>query len=1014
MQLRSDPSRRGFSTGKTRASGTRSYVQVEFGRNDRQYVDVFDLDAVDVTSDDIEDILAARRFGKIGDLSRLLTYRKISSRLSNIFYAMQASRTDFYAYQFKPVYKYIESLRGRLLIADEVGLGKTIEAGLIWLEARARADARRLLVVCPSTLREKWRSELRNRFGVDGTILDAKGFLSHLADFERERTSFECADICSIQSLRSDKVRDALAKFEETGLSFDMVVIDEAHHLRNSKTQSHKLGRQLSEVTEAFLLLTATPVHLKSEDLFRLLSLIEPDEFLDPGGFERRLIANEPIISALNALRRIPADTASAVRFLDEASTSTWFRNNPVLDATRKSVWSLDPRNPEELVGAQSAVESLNLLGSFVTRTRKREVEECRVVRDPQTVNVVFSDIENRFYWAVTNAVRQRMRDFDGTAMAAFTLIMPQRQIASSIPAMVEHYRSDPDDASLDEEILAEDLDELFDDSGIPIEGRSALNTTIREILSEWDDTTPDSKYAALIDALRELLRVERDVKIVIFSYFRKTLAYLQEQLRRDGIGSVVIHGGVPYEDRDGVVRQFAERQEIHVLLSSEVGSEGIDLQFARVVVNYDLPWNPMKVEQRIGRLDRLGQRADKISIVNLAVAGTIEERILERLYTRIGIFERSLGDLEAILGSQIQNLALDLLRGELSPEQQSDRITQTERAIEERRRSEIQLEDNSGVFVGTSDFILERINDARRLGRWITPVEVKGFVSDYFEQFYRGTRLSWDDPSPGLVRISLSSNARNELAAFCRRNPAFGVTVLDRPLSEPQVLAFEAAAQTHDRVELLSHFHPLLRWMVSDYDGRENPFHPVSAVEVRSTTIPAGLYVFAIEKWTFDGRGTSERIAYAAVPLGEASDCEESFSAESLVQEILKSGKTWQHADVGTGEQGLRDAWHRCSVLLAAQRQRAFHEFAVRSEAEGQRRRANLESFGARKRASLEQAIATSLFRNAPERQIRGFRTRLENHEIKLRQKLKEVDMAVAVRESFEELAGGICRVYR
>ena len=151
----SNPGCRGITTGNIRRSGTRTYIEIETEINNRTFIEADDLELLDIGISPSKMILS-KKFGNLGDLSRILTFHKISSDLSNVFYAMQASRTDFYAYQFKPVYKFIESLNGRLLITDEVGLGKTIEAGLIWTELRARTDARRLLIVCPSMLLDKW------------------------------------------------------------------------------------------------------------------------------------------------------------------------------------------------------------------------------------------------------------------------------------------------------------------------------------------------------------------------------------------------------------------------------------------------------------------------------------------------------------------------------------------------------------------------------------------------------------------------------------------------------------------------------------------------------------------------------------------------------------------------------------------------------------------------------------------------------------------------------------------
>lgn len=291
-----NPSSRGVTTGRTRQSGTTLHVQVEFGVNDKRYLPLDQLEPLVSSPEGVEDLLESLKFGKVGDLARILTFHKISSNISNVFYAMQASRTDFYSYQFKPVYKYIESPNGRILIADEVGLGKTIEAGLIWQETKARQpEARRLLIICPSMLREKWKKELREKFDTRAEIYDAKGFLELLEDFKREGQTFQCAAVCTINTVRQERVREMLEELSDAH-RFDLVIIDEVHHLRNVSTKSHQAGRVLSDATEAMILLTATPIHLGNEDLYRLLQLLDADEFSDFEIFRRRIEENEPLI----------------------------------------------------------------------------------------------------------------------------------------------------------------------------------------------------------------------------------------------------------------------------------------------------------------------------------------------------------------------------------------------------------------------------------------------------------------------------------------------------------------------------------------------------------------------------------------------------------------------------------------------------------------------------------------------------------------------------------------------
>lgn len=1016
VQRRSNPAQRGITTGNVQNRGTRTYIQVETAPHERTYIESDDLEPVIVMTGGQGELLESLRFGRLGDLSKVLTYHKISSNLSNVFYAMQASRTDFFAYQFKPVYKFIESTNGRILITDEVGLGKTVEAGLIWLEARARTDARRLLVVCPSMLREKWKQELRFRFNVPAEVYDSRGFISLLEDFGREGDNFKCAAVCSLQSARQSSVQEALRKFENTPYRFDLVVIDEAHHLRNVDTQSHRVGALLSDLTEALVLLTATPIHLKNEDLFRLLSLLDADEFSNQSVFENRLAANEPVIRAQNSLRRVPADTRTASESVGSLARSPWFENSPLVPLALSRLDGLDPEDHVGLVEAGRIVENLNLFGTTISRTRKREVQEWRVLREPRVLKVVFNQQELDFYEAVTDAVRARVHTASGNSLAAFTLMMPQRQMASCIPAMVEYYRdSSWGRREADEDLLDEFGLESERDEGIAAD--AGLSPTLDALIAGWRGNLPDSKFDALRGALQEHFEDDPVSKVIIFSYFKRTLSYLQRRLAEAGIRSVVIHGDVPMEERQVLIEEFKTQPETQVLLSSEVGSEGIDLQFCRVMVNYDLPWNPMKVEQRIGRIDRLGQKAEVISVINFSVHGTIEEKILGRLYDRIGIFERSLGDLEPILGGEIQELTVDLLSQRLTPEQVESRIAQTQRAIETRRLQESELEDQSSVFFGSSDYILEQIGQARKLGRWITPEDLISFVTDFFASAYRGTRINRNRPRPGLITISLSNDARNELAHFCRMNPSESITALSRPGSESVVLAYSSeASQGHPQLEFLSHFHPLVRWIIHCHRQSTDPFFPTAAVEVKSGVVPPGEYLCAIEFWTFHATRKEVQIAYALAPLGDAAADQpiSSDAAELLIRDILDQGKNWEHAEHTVSQEGVRAAWNACTDKLEAEREAAFDIFRQKTLAASQRRRTHLQNFLARKEETFRRAVSTLRERGAPASQIKAFQTQAVNLRESITDKIRLAERESTVSDEFKEVAGVVCRVRR
>lgn len=1012
VQQISNPARRGVTTGQVRRAGTRIYVEIEIGPNHRVFVESDDLEAIQTGMASPGDLITSLRFGSHGDLARILTYHKISSDLSNVFYAMQASRTNFYAYQFKPVYKFIESLNGRLLITDEVGLGKTVEAGLIWMEMRARTDAKRLLIVCPSMLQEKWKKELRERFNVKAQIYDSTAFKQLIEDFLRDGSNFQCAAICSLQSIRQDGVQDALDDLEEKQHRFDMVVIDEAHHLRNIGTKSHQVGRRLSDLTEAMVMLTATPIHLRNEDLFRLLSILDADEFNQQDLFECRLKQNAPVITAQNAIRSSPVNVNIASDAIGSLQDSSWFKENPLVPLTAKKLSELNVNDPNALVEIGRLIENLNLFGSIISRTRKREVQEWRVIRKPVVYSVEFDKKEAEFYHAVTDAVREAVSQWNGGAVASFALMMPQRQMASSIPAMIEHYvgirfsNAPPEDDWLTE------FGFLGDEESIDSAKNSHLSNIIKSLVSKWRPQNPDSKFNALSRAIQDSLAQNRQTKIIVFSFFKKTLEYLQRRLSSKGIKTSVIHGDIPMDDRSSLLEEFKQSNEINVLLSSEVGSEGIDLQFCNVLVNYDLPWNPMKVEQRIGRLDRLGQRSDSITIINFAVKGTIEERILSRLYDRIGIFQSSIGDLEPILGEIVQELTRDLLSHKLTPKQIEDRIDQTQRAIAEKRQLENQLVEQSAVFFGSSDYILEQIGQARKLGRWITPEDLKSFVNDFFDSNYTGTIIHWDHPETGLLTINLPNDARNDLADFCRRQTPVLMTGLIQPIRDGCLLTFRnEAAQTHNHREMLIHSHPLIQWIVACHERNPRAFFPTAAVMLNSDKLPQGTYLLAVEFWEFQGLRKEVQMAATISALGELPVKPE-LSPEEIIQEILNKGETRQFAQLAFKSDELMRAWERCVTRLGEKREKAFEIFTQKNIATYQRQYSNLTSYRDRKTQEWENRINTLRLRSGKTGQIRGFEAALQRHLEECRSRLDKLEQGSRTRCEFKEIVGILCEV--
>jgi SNF2 family DNA or RNA helicase len=314
---------------------------------------------------------------------------------------------------------------------------------------------------------------------------------------------------------------------------------------------------------------------------------------------------------------------------------------------------SAEPSDRRALVDLQRDIGELSLTSGAISRTRKVDVMPDRPIRKSQSVRVAMNPEEVAVYHSVAMRFIDRM--LTSSWGSTFAMLQALRLTASCIPAAVEYFaRRDRGRG------FGADMEGAPDDMT-----PSAAEEHSATPIQPFRIPSVDSKFELFLKVLKEHASDQfgNRRKTVVFAFFKPTLRYLSKRLSEHGIEHRLIHGDVSIPDRELLIDEFVRDSQIRVLLSSEVGSEGVDLQVASTVVNYDLPWNPMVVEQRIGRLDRIGQRSQVISIVNLVLKNTVEERVLLRLYERIDLFERTIGEIEDILGNQLEELALQYLR---------------------------------------------------------------------------------------------------------------------------------------------------------------------------------------------------------------------------------------------------------------------------------------------------------------------------------------------------------------
>lgn len=928
-------------------------VRVTFDDGTTTTMRVANLESVPDATNPFEELKRGSFHGVAG-LRRNILHEKLHGRLTNLLYSMETSKTDFYAYQFKPVFKLLDSPSNSLLIADEVGLGKTIEAGLIWTELRARSAARNLLVVCPPHLREeKWRMELLQKFGVKARVVNAKEFLHELSLWRQDR-SHTMVLIASFEGLRPPKgwqnldateiaanTRAALAhELTRIGIAgeqpFDLLVMDEAHKMRNQATANSKLGDILLPAAAHRIFLSATPIHTSNKNLFTLLHLLDPDTYSEEFTFGTILEANEPLVRLRDRVLLGDANRIELLSDVNAALSNPLLRESSVLasiqDYLDKDEAPLSS-SPRAELAAQ--VEKINLLSKTVTRTRKSDVLKNRVLREVKAVRVPLSELERGIYDEVSRIVLQYAAEHG--IPSGFLRVMPQRQIASCMAAALAGWLNHGTDIEDDDE-LNPDVVQERPDTNIPVR---PLIEYLRDHLAghitvaELERT--DGKYQLLVDTLREYWKLNPGNKVVLFSYFKPTLRYLKRRLAQDNVDTLVLMGGMGMS-KGKVVEEFRKPTSPLLLLSSEIGSEGLDMEFASALVNYDLPWNPMVVEQRIGRLDRINQEAEKILIYNFFTEDTVDAVIYDRLYDRLELFKRTLGDLEDVIGPIISELTRDLLTHQLSAEQTEEKLKNAKRAIAVNLQLAEELEGQASVLAAYGDYIIQQIQKRHDRQGWIKANDVENYILDFLRQEFPKTQVQGIDPSACTYEIELDFDASYELRNFNERENLIGQTQLS---TVARRIRFDhrTFTGTSGGEEVIGQGHPLVRFAGHHLRAHRRIAALCSAIKValgKADGFSGGSYLFIVQRWTVTGLRVEERLRFSAMNAhtGEVLDEEQ---AETLIESTAAQGSDWPAAgvDLANGLSEIASALEK----MNEESESAFWQFEQQCRAENQDR---------------------------------------------------------------------------
>lgn len=480
-------------------------------------------------------------------------------------------------YQEETAKKVLKTMRGRALLADEVGLGKTIEALIVFKEYILRGMVKSALILTPAPLVSQWQGELLAKFDLAIPSTDDPGFKRNPAEF--------WAQPFILASINVAKAKNSFPLV--TAREYDMVIVDEAHHLKNRTTMNWKLVNSLKK--RFLLLLSATPVENDLMELYNIITLLQPGQL----------------------------KTASAFRA--EFMTSG--------DPT-------DPRNREKLK---------ELLGQVMIRNTRAVAKLGLPPRFAETWRVEPGAAEKTLYDRIDALVRQA-----GTAATGHRLLLKNLLAAAG---------SSP-------RAVAAALTNILARASLP-EHEEEIRT-ILNLCRTIDDSAKNRTLLQIIKSDPE--------KIIIFVRHTATLDYVTDFLQWHDLPHARFHGGLSGKEKDEQIRIFAEEKAI--LVTTEVGGEGRNLQFCHRLVNYDLPWNPMQIEQRIGRLHRIGQEKE-VRIYNLCGAGSMEDYILFVLDRKINMFELVIGEIDMILGRirgelDFDDLAFDIWRQAASTDERA------------------------------------------------------------------------------------------------------------------------------------------------------------------------------------------------------------------------------------------------------------------------------------------------------------------------------------------------------
>lgn len=851
-------------------------------------------------------------------LRSYLSAYQINNPSAGNLYSLNSARIDFVPYQFRPALKLIKADEPRILIADSVGVGKTIEAGLIVKELQARSDIENIMIICPKPLvaDRKWENEMK-RFDEEFMPLDGDTLRQIISDTDRDGewpvrygktiVPYSILDSRTYLGNQSKRHRSFGLVDLDPAPHFDLVIIDEAHHLRNGsmekdKAFAYKCVHYFCQHADAVVMLTATPLQTSDDDLYTLLNLLRPDIVIDKKSFAMMARPNPSISKCAHLIRAAKSGwKTEALEALDGVLATQWgeniISNNPVFEQIR-SVLQQEQVSREERVKLITDIESLHSFNMMLNRTRRKDIQDF-CIRRTHTIESEFTEAQRELHDALLTFEVAALSKLHAGRGVKFMMSTIRRQAASCIFGLAPHIR---DLINRRFEQLQDDPDLDFDQGDFKEVDLETFRLIAGKILELADRLPPeDPKFDGVLEIIREKQKSNNN-KIIVFSTFRHTLYYVKRKLQQAGIRVEQIDGSVKGDARLDLRYRFElprdNPEAIDILLFTEVGSEGLDYQFCDTMINYDLPWNPMRIEQRIGRIDRRGQISEAVNIYNIITSDTVDADIYNRCLARIGVFEGSIGECEEILGEigrQIEIIALD---SSLTDEERKLKLEQMAdnevRKAQELNRLENEEKELFG-FDLSNYMVSKEIQEAE--SPFLTARSIQHMVEMYLRQRLGGNGYILGE-SP-LKTLRLSAAARSEILSDLRtlvgvRNSLRRKWEVYLKGNNPNhQITFEAeTAEKNRNAFFITPVHPLVK-QAAAYFATSDLAH--IHLEYYSEEIPAGDYPMSIYAWDYVGVRSNFKLV---------AICEEKHIEAELPEYILTAAAVDYPVHVG------KDAW--------------------------------------------------------------------------------------------------------